>query len=111
MADIIGKIVNYLFGFLGIVIAGSIAVRFIYNHLTSEKKENAVVINKQCFDRRIYRKHASSYTSKEYVIIFCAGNKKRYFNVSELTFFSVEIGQKGFLIYKGNKFVDFEKRG
>ncbi len=107
MAGIIGKIVNYLFGFLGIVIAGSIAVRFVYNHLTSEKKENAVVINKQCFDRRVYLKHSSSYTVKEYIITFETSDKKRFFNVSELSFSSVKIGQMGLLTYKGNKFVSF----
>ena len=40
-------------------------------------------------------------------ITFLCGNKKRYFNVSELSYRNYKVKQKGTLKYKGSQIIDF----
>lgn len=108
MAGFLGNIVNCIFGLLGIIIAAGITARLIYNCFTKEKQEKAVVVNKQSYDRQVYRKSQTPYVKKEYVITFQCGNKKRHFNVSELSYGNYTINQKGILIYKGSRLIEFK---
>jgi hypothetical protein len=108
MENIFGNIANYIFGLLGIIIAIGIIARLICNFFSKEKQENAIVVNKQRYDRQVYRKSQSPFVKKEYVITFQCGNKKRYFDVSELSYGNYRINQKGTLRYKGSRLIDFK---
>lgn len=108
MTILLGSIFNYIFGLLGIIIITGITVRIMYNYLSKEKQENAVVMNRQSYDRTIYRKSQAPYIKKEYVITFQCKNKKRHFEVSEYSYNNYKTYQKGVLIYKGSRLIDFK---
>ena len=75
---------------------------------SKEKSIKAIVVDKQSYDKQIYRKGQAPFTVKEYVITFRCGNKKKYFNVSELSYKNYRVNQKGTLNYKGSRIVDFK---
>jgi len=108
MANLFGNIVNYVFGVFGILIASCISIRLLYNVFSKEKQERAVVINKQSFDKQVYRTKQAPFTRKEYVITFQCGKKKRHFSVSELSYGTYRMHEKGMLRYKGNRLIDFK---
>ena len=107
MGNIFGNIVNLTFALVGAIIVIGIIIRVIINLITKEKSIKATVIDKQSYDKQIYTKSQAPFTRKEYVITFLCGNKKRYFNVSELSFGNYKVNQKGTLKYKGNQIIDF----
>lgn len=102
-----GNILNYIFGIIEIIIISGIIIRLIHNNFSKEKEEKAVVINKQCFDRQIYRKNQVPFVKKECIVTFQCKKKKRHFDVSELSYDNYKVGQKGALKYKGNHLIDF----
>ncbi len=108
MENLFGTIVNYVFGGMGILIAFGILIRLAYSFFSKEKQEKAVVINKQSFDKQVYRKNQASFVRKEYVITFQCGKKKRHFSVSELSYGTYRMHEKGTLRYKGNRLIDFK---
>ncbi len=108
MADLFGNIVNFVFVLIGVVIIICVIARIFSNHLFNEKEVKAMVINKQSYDKQIYRKSQAPFTKKEYVITFQCGNKIRHFDVSELSYGSYRINQKGILRYKGSRLIDFK---
>ena len=67
-----------------------------------------ILVDKQSYDKQIYRKSQAPFTRKEYVITFLCGDKKKYFNVSEFSYRNYQVNQKGTLKYKGNRIVDFK---
>ena len=107
MGNIFGNIVNLTFALVGAIIVIGIIIRVIINLITKEKSIKATVIDKQSYDKQIYTKSQTPFIRKEYVITFLCGNKKRYFNVSELSFENYKVNQKGTLKYKGNQIIDF----
>ena len=107
MADLFGNIVNFVFVLIGIVIIIGVIAKICSNFFSREKEVKATVINKQSYDKQIYRKSQAPFTKKEYVITFQCGNKKRHFDVSELSYGNYRIKQKGILRYKGNRLIDF----
>ena len=100
-------LINYVFVILELVIVVGVAARLLYNYFSKEKREEAVVINKQSFDKTIYRKNQAPFVKKSYVITFQCKNKKRHFDVSEFSYNNYRINQKGILKYKGNRLIDF----
>ncbi len=108
MENILGNAVNFIFFIIGLVIAIGIIIKIIADYFSKEKCIKATVLDKQNYDKRIYRKNQAPLTQKEYVITFLCGNKKKYFNVSELSFDNYKVNQKGTLKYKGNRIVDFK---
>ena len=108
MASLFGNLVNGIFGLLGIIIVIGIIARLCSNYFSKEKEVRATVVNKQSYDKQIYSKSQASYTKKEYVITFQCGNKKRHFDVSELSYGNYRINQKGILRYKGSRLIDFK---
>ena len=100
-------LMNYVFVILELVIIIGIVVKILHNYFSKEKREEAVVINKQSFDKTIYRKNQAPLAKKSYVITFQCKNKKRHFNVSELSYNNYRINQKGILKYKGSRLIDF----
>lgn len=105
MAELFGNIINTIFGLLGIVIVLSVV---IHTFFLKEKVETAVVINKQSYDRQVYRKGQAPFLKREYIITFLCRDKKRNFEVSELSYESYKMNQKGTLRYKGSKLIDFK---
>lgn len=108
---IIGNIINFIFALMGIAILTAIFLRVIINTYSKEKSIEAEVIDKNSYNKEIIRKNESSVKKKEYIITFLCKNKKKYFNVSELSYKNYKLKQKGILRYKGNKLIDFKERG
>ena len=108
MGNNFGNIVNFIFALIGVIIVIGILIRVIINLFSKEKSIKAIVVDKQSYDKQIYRKSQAPFIRKEYVITFLCGNKKKYFNVSELSYSNYKVNQKGTLNYKGNKIVDFK---
>lgn len=100
-------LINYVFVILELVIIIGIVARLLYNYCSEEKREEAVVVNKQSFDKTIYRKNQAPFVKKLYVITFQCKNNKRHFYVSELSYNNYRINQKGTIKYKGNRLIDF----
>ena len=108
MGNNFGNIVNFIFVLIGVITVVGIIIRVIINIFSKEKSIMAKVVDKQSYDKQIYRKNQAPFMRKEYVITFLCGNKKKYFNVSELSYRNYRINQKGTLKYKGNQIVDFK---
>ena len=102
-----GNIVNFIFVLAGAIIVVGISINIIKNIFSKEKTIRATVVDKQCYDKQIYRKNQDPFTRKEYIITFLCGDKKKYFNVSELSYKNYRVNQKGMLKYKGTKIIDF----
>lgn len=100
--------VNYIFVIVEIIIISGIIIRLIHNNFSKEKREKAIVVKKQCFDRQIYRKNQAPFVKKEYIITFQCKKKKRHFDVSELSYDNYMVNQKGILKYKGSRLIDFK---
>ena len=107
MAIIFQNVINVFFCLLGMFIIIVLIVRFCRNHFSSIKEVEAVITDKQSYDRRIMRISQPPFAKKEYIIIFLTEKKKMFFTVSELSFQMYNIKQKGTLKYKGNIFIDF----
>ena len=101
-------LINYVFVILELVIIVGIITKLLHNYFSKEKREEAVVVNKQSFDKTIYRKSQAPFVKKSYVITFQCKNKKRHFDVSELSYNNYRINQKGTLKYKGSHLIDFK---
>ena len=108
MGSHFGNIVNFIFALIGVIIVVGISIKVIINIFSKEKSIMAKVVDKQSYDKQIYRKSQAPFIQKEYVITFLCGNKKKYFNVSELSYRNYKVNQKGTLKYKGNQIVDFK---
>jgi len=108
MGNNFGNIVNLIFALIGAIIVFGISIKVIINIFSKEKSIKAIVVDKQSYDKQIYRKSHAPFTVKEYVITFRCGNKKKYFNVSELSYKNYRVNQKGTLNYKGSRIVDFK---
>lgn len=102
-----GNIVNFIFVLAGAIIVVGISINIIKNIFSKEKTIRATVVDKQCYDKQIYRKAQAPFKNKEYVITFLCENKKKCFNVSELSYENYKLNQKGILKYKGNQIIDF----
>ncbi len=100
--------VNIIFFIVGLIIFIGIIRRLLVNYFGREKQVKATVVNKQSYERRIYRKSEAPFTKKEYVITFKCNNKKLHFKVSEYSYGHYKINQKGTLRYKGNRIIDFK---
>ena len=92
---------------LGAIIVIGIIIKVAITLFAKEKRVKATVVDKQSYDKRVFRKSQAPFTRKEYVITFLCNNKKRYFNVSELSYRNYKVNQKGTLKYKGNQIIDF----
>ena len=107
MGNSFGNMVNFIFALIGAIIVVGIIIKIITNIFSKEKSIEATVIDKQSYDKQVYRKSQAPFMRKEYVITFLCGNKKKYFNVSELSYKNYRVNQKGILKYKGNQIISF----
>lgn len=107
MENFFANAVNFIFLIIGAIIVIGIITKVVINIFSKEKSIEATVVDKQSYDRRIYKKSRAPVTKKEYVITFLCSNKKKYFNVSELSYRNYKLNQKGTLKYRGNQITDF----
>ena len=108
MGNNFGNIVNFIFLLVGAIIVVGISINIIKNIFSKEKTIRATVVDKQCYDKQIYRKNQAPFTRKEYIITFLCGDKKKHFNVSELSYKNYQVNQQGTLSYKGSRIIDFK---
>lgn len=78
----------------------SFIVIFIINKYTRTKTVKATVIDKYKNENSL--KFRGALNSTQYVIVFLAEGKKLSFNVSQFSYSSYRIKEKGTLKYKGN---------
>lgn len=110
MASAFGNVINFIFSLMGILIILLIVLRIIVFAFSKEKTVFATIINKQCYDKQIYKKAQAPFSKRIYTMTFLCKNKKMYFDVSEQTYLYYQINQSGELYYKGNKFLNFTVR-
>lgn len=108
MGNNFGNIVNFIFALIGAIIVIGTIIKVMINLFSKEKSIKAIIVDKQSYDKQIYRKSQAPFTRKEYVITFLCGNKKKYFNVSELSYRNYKVNQKRTPKYKGNQIIDFK---
>ncbi len=109
MENILGNIMIAISFLIGIIIVFGILYRILKNFISKKKTTDAVGIDKQSYKKQIYSKQQAPYTNTEYIITFLCGNKKKNFMVSELSYISYTVNQKGKLTYKGDKIINFKK--
>ena len=107
MENIFGNIINLFFILLGAIVFFGIIVKIMVNVFSKEKSIKAIIVDKQIYEKTIYRKNDASYVVKKYIITFNCEDKKRYFEVSELSYNNYRMNRQGILIYKRNRIIDF----
>lgn len=107
MEGIFSTLVNSVFIVLGICLMAGICFRVYKDVFSREMSAKAKVIDKNEFEKRVVSKAQAPYTQKKYVVIFDADGRRKSFYVSEASYKSCKVGEKGVLKYKGSKFHDF----
>lgn len=107
MANTFGVIVNAVIFVIGVIIFCGFFYRAICDRFGSERSEPAIVSGKNSFERRVLMKSAAPYSEKKYVVAFELEGRDASFFVNEQTYNSLNKGDKGLLIFKGTRFVDF----
>ncbi len=108
MGNTISNIFTCILALTGILIWIGIMIRVFKDRFSKEKEVDAIIVDKQCYAKRVYSKSQDPYTKKEYVITFLCNKKKMCFDVSEFSYKGYKINQKGKLVYKGNRIIDFK---
>ena len=95
-----------LFIGVGALAMVSIIARTIKNRYASVKTVKAVVIDKNKIEA--FSKYSGNGKAEKYVIVFSVNGKKKSFYVSEFSYNSYKVNEKGTLKYKGNKLIEFK---
>ncbi len=96
---IISVIFTFAIGFLA-------AKRVVSQRFASVKIIKAQVVDK--YKPNHVSKYPESMGSQNYVVVFEAKGKRMSFNVSEFSYGSYTLKQKGTLKYKGNRLISFK---
>ena len=104
--DIVNIVISFLFVGAGILAMVGILIRTIKNRYAPIKTVQAVVIDKNKIET--FSKYSGNGKAEKYVIVFSVNGKKKSFYVSEFSYNSYKINEKGTLKYKGNKLVEFK---
>lgn len=107
MATVFGEIVNALLFVMGIIIFCGFFHKIFRDRFGGERSVPAIVSGKNSFTRRAVFKSQAPYSEKMYVVVFDVGGRDESFFVSEQTYNSVNAGDRGLLVFKGTKFLDF----
>ena len=107
MRDFFGNAVNFIFVFIGALIFGAIFVRMFLNLYSKAKTVSAVVAGKEAYDRTLYSKSRAVEIKHEYTVAFKIKKRIKIFNVSQISYDTYSVNQKGILTYRGNKIIDF----
>ena len=84
----------------------SIIVRTIKNRYASIKTVNAVVNEKHIVEN--FSKYSGTGKHEKYVVVFSVDGKKKSFYVSQFSYNSYRVNEKGTLKYKGDKLIEFK---
>ena len=84
--NVFGNIVNIIFSLIEIIIVVGIVIRVCKDKFSTVKEVPATVIDKQKYQKRVYRKSQAPFNKTECVITFLCDNKKLYFDVSEFSY-------------------------
>lgn len=106
----VGNIVNLFFVLVSLITFFCIITRLIACIYGKEKTVDAIIVDKKCCKKRIYRKSEAPFLKKEYIAVFLSVPKEKRlcFKISENTYKSCALNQKGSLTYKGNRVIDFK---
>ena len=95
-----------LFLGVGVLAVVSLLVKAVKNRCAPIKTVKAVVIDKNKVEN--FSKYSGTGKSEKYVIVFSIGGKKKSFYVSQFSYNSYRVNEKGTLKYKGDKLIDFK---
>ena len=101
MADL----TNIVFAALFLICWFFIIKRFIYSKYAPSKTVKAEVFDK--YSRIPVSKYPGVFNQAEYIVVFKTKDKRLAFRVSENSYSSYKIKEKGTLKYKGQKLIDF----
>ena len=108
MGNSFETIVNIIFVFVAALIAAGIIRRILAQVMSREIAEEATVVFKDEFKKSVLGKQTAIKNVCCYTVTFLCKNREKVFYVSKETFNNCEIGRKGRLRYKGEKFLDFD---
>ena len=97
-------VITFFFMSIGVLAFGNILVRTIKNRYAPIKTVKAVVIDKNKIEA--FSKYSGK--AEKYVIVFSVNGKKKSFYVSQFSYNSYKVNEKGTLKYKGNKLIEFK---
>ncbi len=89
-----------------VVVLCRLAVKLYRDRYTPVRTVKGRIADKYLSDR-LARLYGSAAGKAGYVVVFEAKEKTLSFRVSELTYHSLKVGQKGTLRYKGSRWIDF----
>lgn len=110
MTALFGNIVNLISVFITCIIFIGIIIRLSFYMYGKEKTVDAIIVDKQCYEKKIYKKFEASVSRKEYIAVFSVEGKRLSFKISENTYKSYTLNQKGKLTYKGSRLMGFKKK-
>ncbi len=91
-----------------IAIFWGVGLYWLYkNYFAPKKKVSAKVVDKQRFIKTLVPKTSAAKYSEQYVVTFLIDGKRKSFYVTELGYGGYKLGQKGLLIYRGSRIINF----
>ena len=83
-----------------------VLIRFIGNKLAPVETVKAQISHKHI--QEVFSKYSGSGKSRKYVVVFIAEGKTMSFCVSEFSYNSYRVNDRGTLTYKGNRLIKFQ---
>ncbi len=102
MSDIISVIAIILFWTCWIVVI----VKVMVKRYAAVKTVSAEVVDK--YKTYGFSGYSGALKRAHYIVVFSTGEKKRSFSVSEFSYSSYQMHDKGILEYKGNQIISFQ---
>ena len=109
MGNIIGLAVSVTAAILCFALWISIVVRIVRSRFGTVKSVYATVTDKCKTENGTYSKWQSLFPQKHFTVVFDVSGKRMSFYVSEYSYDGYHKGQRGTLIYKGNRIIDFKE--
>lgn len=108
LGNYFGTVANCIFVLCAVVIFVGIILRVLKDRFSCEKWAKATVVDKNTFLDRVVPFKQAPHTRHRYVVTFDLNGKRMRFYVSELSYQSYKNGDKGTLVYKGSRLIDFK---
>jgi len=105
-ASLISNIITYAFAGFGILVWVILCARYIINKFAAEKTVTATVCDKYVVKSSV--RIPIILQPQKFIVVFSKDGKRIAFRVSEVSYNGYEVKEKGKLIYKGNKIIDFK---
>ena len=83
-----------------------VLIRLIGNKLAPVKTVKAQIVNKHI--QEVFSKYSGSGKSYKYVVVFIAEGNTLSFYVSEFSYNSYRVNDRGTLTYRGNRLIKFQ---